>query len=84
MANLIVPTTENNEPMNQAIKKVAEDGIGGSSTLSEELLNQVETVIRAYDPCLSCSTHAIGLMPLVIEVYDMNNQLIKNIRSCLL
>jgi NAD-reducing hydrogenase large subunit len=46
------------------------------------MLNRVEMVIRAYDPCLSCSTHAIGQMPLLVEIRGPNNQLIEqHIRS---
>jgi NAD-reducing hydrogenase large subunit len=75
MANLIVSTTHNNEPMNQAVKKVAMDQLSGR-TITEALLNHVEVAIRAYDPCLSCATHALGQMPLSIELYDSTGQLI--------
>ena len=70
MANLIVSTTHNNEPMNQAVQKVAADHIAGKAEISEGLLNHVEVAIRAYDPCLSCATHALGRMPLVVELVD--------------
>lgn len=69
MANLIVSTTSNNEPMNRAVQKVAEDHLSGVE-ITEGLLNRVEVAIRAYDPCLSCATHAMGQMPLSIELYD--------------
>ena len=69
MANLIVSTTSNNEPMNRAVQKVAEDHLSGVE-ITEGLLNHVEVAIRAYDPCLSCATHAMGQMPLVVELYD--------------
>ena len=68
MANLIVSTTNNNEPMNRAVRKVAEDHISGVPEITEGLLNRVEVAIRAYDPCLSCATHALGQMPLMIEL----------------
>lgn len=68
MANLIVSTTSNNEPMNRAITKVAKDHFTGKSELSEGLLNYIEVAIRAYDPCLSCATHALGQMALEVEV----------------
>ncbi len=70
MANLIVSTTNNNEPMNRAITKVAKDHYTGKNDLSEGLLNCIEVAIRAYDPCLSCATHALGQMPLLVEVHD--------------
>ena len=59
MANLIVSTTHNNEPMNRAVQKVAQDHLTGVE-ITEGLLNHVEVAIRAYDPCLSCATHALG------------------------
>ena len=75
-ANLIVSTTSNNEPMNQAVQKVAQDHISGAVEITEGLLNHVEVAIRAYDPCLSCATHAMGQMPLVVELYDCQGELI--------
>jgi len=59
MANLIVSTTHNNEPMNRAVSKVAQDHLSGVE-ITEGLLNRIEVAIRAYDPCLSCATHALG------------------------
>jgi len=76
MANLIVSTTSNNEPMNRAVAKVAEDHLSGKDEITEGLLNHVEVAIRAYDPCLSCATHAMGQMPLVVELHDHTGQLI--------
>jgi len=76
MANLIVSTTHNNEPMNRAVRKVAEDHISGKPEITEGLLNHVEVAIRAYDPCLSCATHAMGQMPLVIELHDADGNLV--------
>ncbi|MFH4964043.1 Ni/Fe hydrogenase subunit alpha [Gaetbulibacter sp. M235] len=74
--NLIVSTTHNNEPMNQAVKWVANNVISGKPEITESMLNQVEVVIRAYDPCLSCATHALGQMPLEISLFDNNGKLI--------
>jgi len=68
-ANLIVSTTHNNEAMNRAVTRVAEDDLQGVE-ITDGLLNRVEVAIRAYDPCLSCATHAMGRMPLVVEVHD--------------
>jgi len=69
MANLIVSTTSNNQPMNESVRKVAEDYIVGKE-ITEPVLNMVEVAIRAYDPCLSCATHAIGQMPLQVSLLD--------------
>ncbi|MBR9979225.1 MAG: Ni/Fe hydrogenase subunit alpha [Bacteroidetes bacterium] len=70
MANLIVSTTSNNEPMNRAVSKVAMDHISGKAEITEGLLNHIEVAIRAYDPCLSCATHALGRMPLTVRLLD--------------
>ncbi len=75
MANLIVSTTNNNEPMNRAVQKVAEDYLSGHE-ITEGLLNRIEVAIRAYDPCLSCATHALGRMPLVVELLDSEGNLL--------
>jgi NAD-reducing hydrogenase large subunit len=74
MANLIVSTTSNNEPMNRAVQKVAADHISGQAEITDGLLNHVEVAIRAYDPCLSCATHALGKMPLEVELLDSTGQ----------
>jgi NAD-reducing hydrogenase large subunit len=68
--NLIVSTTHNNEGLNRAVKDVAEKQLSGKSQITEGMLNHVEVAIRAYDPCLSCATHALGQMPLKIELVD--------------
>ncbi len=74
--NLIVSTTHNNEAMNQAVKWVADNEISGKAEISENLLNKVEVAIRAYDPCLSCATHALGKMPLEVSLFDSNGNTI--------
>ncbi|MCW8908518.1 MAG: Ni/Fe hydrogenase subunit alpha [Sedimenticola sp.] len=66
-ANLIVSTTHNNRAMNESVRQVAADLFDGRE-VSEGMLNSIEVAIRAYDPCLSCATHAMGKMPLVIEL----------------
>ena len=75
MANLIVSTTSNNEPMNRAVTSVAKEYLSGQE-ITEGLLNHVEVAIRAYDPCLSCATHALGQMPLVAELIDADGNVI--------
>jgi NAD-reducing hydrogenase large subunit len=68
--NLIVSTTHNNEAMNKAVRWVADHEISGEPRISEAMMNQIEVAIRAYDPCLSCATHALGQMPLEITIFD--------------
>jgi NAD-reducing hydrogenase large subunit len=70
MANLIVSTTNNNEPMNRAVHWVAVNALSEKPEITEGMLNRVEVAIRAYDPCLSCATHAVGRMPLEISLVD--------------
>jgi NAD-reducing hydrogenase large subunit len=81
MANLIVSTTSNNEPMNRAVAKIAEDDISGKPTITESLLNHIEVGIRAYDPCLSCATHALGRMPLEVELIDCEGTVLQTRRT---
>jgi NAD-reducing hydrogenase large subunit len=76
MANLIVSTTNNNQPMNEAVHQVAEKVMTGKKEITEGMMNAVEVAIRAYDPCLSCATHALGQMPLEFEVYDADNNIV--------
>ncbi|MBP1669273.1 MAG: Ni/Fe hydrogenase subunit alpha [Bacteroidetes bacterium] len=76
MANLIVSTTNNNQPMNEAVNQVATRVMTGQTEITEGMMNAVEVAIRAYDPCLSCATHALGQMPLEISLYDANDRLI--------
>lgn len=76
MANLIVSTTSNNEPMNRAITNIAKYYLSGKEEITEGMLNHIEVAIRAYDPCLSCATHALGQMPLVVELYDNQGNLV--------
>lgn len=80
--NLIVSTTHNNEAMNRAVAKVAQTYISGQPKITEGMLNHVEVAIRAYDPCLSCATHALGQMPLKIELFDAENRLLDSNSQC--
>ena len=68
-ANLIVATGHNNMAMNKSVELVAREYINDDK-ITEGMLNRVEGAIRCYDPCLSCSTHALGRMPLRIQVRD--------------
>jgi len=73
--NLIVSTTNNNQAMNEAVRHVAREHLCGKE-VTEGLLNHIEVAIRAYDPCLSCATHALGKMPLEVELLDAEGALI--------
>jgi NAD-reducing hydrogenase large subunit len=74
-ANLIVSTTHNNQAMNEAVRQVALKYLDGNE-LTEGLLNHIEVAIRAFDPCLSCATHALGKMPLEVELWDAEGRVI--------
>ena len=76
MANLIVATTNNNEPMNRSVEKVARDHISGKPEITEGMLNHIEVAIRAYDPCISCATHALGGMALAVELVSSDGQVL--------
>ena len=76
--NLIVSTTHNNQAMNEAVRSVARDYLDGHE-LTEGLLNHIEVAIRAYDPCLSCATHALGAMPLEVTLLGPCGELIDRV-----
>jgi NAD-reducing hydrogenase large subunit len=65
--NLVIATGHNNLAMNRGVLEVARHYVDGQR-LTEGMLNRVEAVIRCYDPCLSCSTHALGQMPLLLQL----------------
>ena len=67
--NMIIATGQNNLAMNATVHQIAKEWIDGPE-IPEGILNRVEAGIRAFDPCLSCSTHAIGQMPLVVTLVD--------------
>lgn len=77
-ANLIIATGHNNLAMNRGVLQVAQHFVKGNA-LQEGMLNRVEAVIRAYDPCLSCSTHAVGQMPLKIELHSPDGQILDTV-----
>jgi NAD-reducing hydrogenase large subunit len=80
MANLIVSTTNNNQPMNETVNYVAKKYMTGKEEITEPMMNAVEVGIRAYDPCLSCATHAFGQMPLILSLYNSSGELIDSMR----
>ena len=78
--NLIVSTTNNNQAMNESIRAVASRFLSGRE-VTEGLLNHIEVAIRAYDPCLSCATHALGEMPLEVDLFDAEGALVSRLRK---
>lgn len=77
-ANLIVSTTSNNHAMNESVRQVAATYLDGLE-ITEPLLNHLEVAIRAYDPCLSCATHALGKMPMEVELVNAQGQVINQV-----
>ena len=74
-ANMIIATGHNNQAINHGVLQVARQFIKGNK-LEQGMLNRVEAVVRAFDPCLSCSTHAAGMMPLDIQLLDADGQMV--------
>ena len=77
-ANLIVATGHNNMAMNKGVLQVAKHFVKGNK-LQEGMLNRIEALIRCYDPCLSCSTHANGQMAMQIELRAPDGRLLDSI-----
>jgi NAD-reducing hydrogenase large subunit len=73
--NLIVATGQNNLAMNRTVAQIARHYVHGEN-IPEPLLNRIEHGIRCYDPCLSCSTHAVGQMPLHIRLFASDGRLV--------
>lgn len=79
--NLIVGTTHNNAPINMSVKQTAMSLIKDGK-YDEGILNRVEMAIRAYDPCLSCSTHDLdGSLPVKIDIVDKNRNKIDTLSN---
>ena len=78
--NLIVSTTHNNQAMNEAVRSVAREYLDGHE-LTEGLLNHIEVAIRAYDPCLSCATHALGQMPLDVTLLAADGTVLDRVQK---
>ena len=76
--NLIVATGHNNWAMSESVDSVAKAYIVGGE-VKEGMLNRVEAAVRAHDPCLSCSTHAVGQMPIQIEVMSPQGEVVRTI-----
>lgn len=74
--NLLIATGQNNAAMNQTLGQIAGHFLTDPEHVSEGVLNRLEAGIRAFDPCLSCSTHAFGQMPLKVQVLDASGGLV--------
>ena len=77
-AEFIVSTGHNNLAMNATVREIARAYIRGGE-VKEGILNRIEGGIRAYDPCLSCSVHAVGQMPLLLEIVGPDGDLVERI-----
>jgi len=81
-ANLLIATSQNNQAMNLAVEQTARHFLklaDVSEPVSDRILNRLEAAIRCYDPCLSCSTHAMGQMPLIVEMVGPGGTLLRRI-----
>jgi NAD-reducing hydrogenase large subunit len=79
-ANLIIATGHNNLAMSRSIEQVAKHFVNGKK-LEEGMLNRVSAVVRAYDPCLSCSTHALNQPALELRLFDADGTLLDTLRQ---
>jgi NAD-reducing hydrogenase large subunit len=79
-ANLIVATGHNNQAIGKSVRQVSEHFVKGKH-LEEGMLNRVSAVVRAYDPCLSCSTHALGMPEVSISLVGADGELLDEIHS---
>jgi len=77
-ANMIIATEHNNLAYNKAVTQVAKKYVKAKQ-LQEGMLNRVEAVIRAFDPCLSCATHAVGQMPLEVQLIDSEGKMVHRV-----
>jgi NAD-reducing hydrogenase large subunit len=78
-ANLIIATGHNHLAINRGVLQVARQFVRGDS-IEQGALNRVEAVVRAFDPCLSCSTHAVGKMPLQLQLLDASGKVVDEMR----
>jgi NAD-reducing hydrogenase large subunit len=76
--NLIIATGQNNLAMNKTVKQIAQAYVN-EQKLTEGILNRIEHGIRAFDPCLSCSTHAVGQMPLHIQLLAPGGEVVDEV-----
>jgi NAD-reducing hydrogenase large subunit len=77
-ANLVIATGQNNNAMNKGVLQAAKHYVKGGK-FTEGILNHVEAVVRAFDPCLSCSTHAFGQMPLALTLLSADGEVVDQV-----
>jgi NAD-reducing hydrogenase large subunit len=77
--NLIIATAQNNLAMNRTVRQLAIQYMDGNK-ITEGILNRIEAGIRCFDPCLSCSTHASGQMPLHVQLLDVEGTIVSELR----
>ena len=78
-ANLVIATGQNNDAMNRGVLQTAQRYVQGDK-IEDGMLNRVEAVIRTFDPCLSCSTHAYGQMPLIVKLVGPDGATLDEVR----
>lgn len=76
--NLLIATGQNNLAMNKTVAQIAQHYVKGPR-IPEGILNRIEAGVRSFDPCLSCSTHAYGKMPLLVELVDSSGQILDKV-----
>ena len=79
-ANLIIATGNNNLAIGRSINQVSRHYVDGNK-LQDGMLNRVQAVLRAYDPCLSCSSHAAGQYPVDIKLIDADGSVLDSVRN---
>ena len=79
-ANLIIATGHNNLSIGRSIRQVSRHYIDGKR-ITDGMLNRVQAVLRAYDPCLSCSTHAGGQYPVELQLLDADGTMLDSVRA---
>jgi NAD-reducing hydrogenase large subunit len=77
--NLIIATGQNNLAMNRSVAQIARHFVRGRE-VPEGVLNRIEAGIRAFDPCLSCSTHAAGQLPLVVRLVGPGGSVLHEVK----
>jgi NAD-reducing hydrogenase large subunit len=77
-ANLVIATGQNNKAMNEGVLQASRHYIKDGK-FTEGILNRVEAVVRTFDPCLSCSTHAAGQMPLEISLVSADGEVVDRV-----
>jgi NAD-reducing hydrogenase large subunit len=77
--NLVIATGQNDLAMNRTILDIAREYVRGPE-ITDGMVNRIEAGIRAYDPCLSCSTHALGQMPMLLQMIDPDGTTVAEVR----